>query len=106
LIFTGLEMASRLWDTGFMATLIPYAFVEGTESPVVWKCSDCDAAFSLERITAKPSLTQLQIVNGNFGVHCHHEHPNSTVVGLMIPAMDEDVAQTAFRVLREATDDK
>jgi hypothetical protein len=89
-----------------MATLIPAAFVEGTQQAFVWKCSECDAAFSLDRIIANPSLTQLQIVNAQFGVHCRHEHPQSPVAGLMIPAMDEDVAQTAFRVLREATKDK
>jgi hypothetical protein len=89
-----------------MATLIPAAFVDGTTSAFVWKCSECDAAFSLDRITTNPSLTQLQIVNAKFGVHCHHEHPQAPIVGLMIPAMDEDVAQTAFRVLREATEGK
>jgi|HubBroStandDraft_3_1064219.scaffolds.fasta_scaffold408886_1 hypothetical protein len=89
-----------------MATLIPFAFIEGTQSAFVWKCSECDTAFALRRIIANPSLTDLQIVNANFDVHCRHEHPQSPVSGLMIPAMDEDVAQTAFRVLREATKDK
>jgi hypothetical protein len=89
-----------------MATLIPKAFVDGTKSAFVWQCSDCDAVFSLDKITANPSLTQLQIVNANFGVHCHHEHARSPVFGLAIPAMYEDVAQAAFRVLREATKGK
>lgn len=89
-----------------MATLIPVAFVDGTTHAFVWKCSECSAVFSLDRLTAQPSLTQLQIVNAQFGVHCRHEHPQSPVVGLLIPAMDEDVAQTAFRVLREATEGK
>jgi hypothetical protein len=89
-----------------MATLTPVAFTDKTNVPFVWKCSECDAAFALDRITPKPSLTQLQIVNAHFGVHCKHEHPGSPITGLMIPVMDEDVAQTAFRVLREATKDK
>ena len=45
-------------------------------------------------------------MNAQFGVHYRHEHLQSPVVGLQIPAMDEDVAQTAFRVLREATEGK
>jgi len=89
-----------------MATLIPVAFVDGSDKPFVWKCSECDAAFALRRISADPSFNDLQIVNGNFSVHCRHEHPKSPVAGLMIPAMDEDSAQIAFRVLREATKDK
>lgn len=89
-----------------MATLIPLAHTEGNHTPFVWQCSECDFLVSLDRITNNPSLTQLQKVNGLFGVHCHHQHPNSPVVGLMIPAMDEDVAQTAFRVIREATENK
>jgi hypothetical protein len=89
-----------------MATLIPAASVDGSNKPFVWKCSECDAAFALRRVTADPSLNELQIVNGNFSVHCRHEHPNSPVVGLMIPAMNEDSAQIAFRVLREATKGK
>lgn len=89
-----------------MATLTPIAFVGGTGSAFVWKCSECDAAFALERITARPSVTQFQIVNANFGVHCLHHHPQSSVVGLMIPAMDDDVAKTAFCVLPESTEGK
>lgn len=89
-----------------MATLIPAAFVDGTTSSFVWKCSECDAAFALDRITTNPSLTQLQIVNANFGVHCRHEHPQSPAFGLSVPNTFEDAAQTAFRVLREATKDK
>jgi len=95
-----------MWDTLHMATLIPAAFVEGSKNAFVWKCSECDCAFCLRRITDKPSFNELQIVNGNFSVHCRHEHPSSEVHGLPIPAMDEDVAQTAFRVLREATEGK
>jgi hypothetical protein len=89
-----------------MATLIPVAFVDGNDKPFAWKCSECDAAFILRRVTAEPSFNELQIVNGNFSVHCHHEHPNSQAVGLMIPAMNEDSAQIAFRTLREATKGK
>jgi hypothetical protein len=89
-----------------MATLIPAACVDGSDKPFVWKCSECDAAFALRRVTAEPSYNELQIVNGNFDVHCRHEHPTSRAVGLMIPAMDEDSAQIAFRVMREATENK
>jgi hypothetical protein len=89
-----------------MATLIPAAFVEGSKKPFVWKCSECDAAFALRRVTADPSFNELHIVNGQFDVHCRHEHPQSEVVGLMVPAMNEDSAQVAFRVLREATKGK
>jgi hypothetical protein len=89
-----------------MATLIAVAFVEATESPFVWKCSECNAAFSLDRITATPSVTQLEIVNGQFSVHCRHEHPDSPAFGLKVPAMNEDSAQAACRIVREATENK
>jgi hypothetical protein len=100
------QLASDCGTLKGMATLIPVAFVEGTKSAFVWKCSECDFAISLSRVTDKPSFNELQVVNGSFSVHCRHEHPNSPVVGLMIPAMGEDSAQIAFRVLREATKGK
>jgi hypothetical protein len=89
-----------------MATLIPAAFVEGTDKAFAWKCSECDAAFSLDRITATPSATQLEIVNGRFSVHCHHEHPGSPAFGLKVLHPKEDSAQAAFRIVREATKGK
>jgi hypothetical protein len=89
-----------------MATLIEFAFAPDSDKAVVWKCSECDAAFCLDRITPSPSLNQLEIINAHFSVHCRHEHPKSPVYGLAVPPMNEDSAQMAFRVLRQATEGK
>jgi hypothetical protein len=89
-----------------MPTLLNAAVVADTNIPFVWTCSECGAVFALDRITQNPTTTQLQRVNGNFSVHCTHEHPNSAIVGLTIPKQTEDASQAAARIVREATENK
>lgn len=89
-----------------MATLIPVGFIDDTDSPIVWRCSECDAAFSLDRVTSQPSITQLHRINANFRAHCRNEHPSSTINGLSVPTVDEDASQSAARIVREATEGK
>jgi hypothetical protein len=89
-----------------MAALLEAAFVEDSTVPFVWVCSQCDAVFSLDRMTSTPSTTQIQRVNSNFHAHCRGVHMGAPVIGLTIPAVNEDSSQAALRVVREATENK
>ena len=48
----------------------------------VWKCSACDAVFSLESIFREPTETELKDVDATFREHCKKEHPGFPVMGL------------------------
>jgi hypothetical protein len=89
-----------------MATLIPVSFMERTNTPFVWYCSDCRGVFSLERMAENPTVSELKKVDANFRTHCKNVHPESAVIGLNIPIPKEDASQAAARVVREATEGK
>jgi hypothetical protein len=89
-----------------MATLIPVAYMEKTNTPFVWFCSDCRDVFSLDRMAENPSVTELKKVDANFRTHCKNRHPEAAVGGLNIPEPKEDTSQAAARVVREATENK
>jgi hypothetical protein len=94
-----------MWDTVAMPILNPVAFIDKTDSPFVWACSECGEVFALERMTPIPTTTQIMKVNANFEVHCKHSHTGK-VVGLPVPKVREDSSQAASRVVREATENK
>jgi len=89
-----------------MATLIPVSFMERTNTPFVWYCSDCRGVFSLERMAENPTVSELKKVDANFHAHCKNAHPGSAVVSINIPSPKEDSSQAAVRVVREATENK
>jgi len=88
-----------------MPSLVVAALIHNTDSPFVWKCSECNAVFSLDRMTTQPTVTQVKKVTSDFEVHCKHEHPGEKVIGLQIKGRPEDVSQAAARVVKEATRD-
>jgi hypothetical protein len=87
-----------------MATLVAAAFTPETNNAVVWSCSQCHAAFSLEYITSTPSVSELHKIDSDFRLHCKRIHPGEPVVGLTIKNPKEDSSQAAVRVVREATE--
>jgi hypothetical protein len=87
-----------------MATLIAVSFIEKTNTPFVWYCSECQEIFALGRMTATPTATELHRVDYNFSLHCKEMHPKSLVVGLKITNPKEDASQNAARIVKEATE--
>jgi hypothetical protein len=69
-----------------MPTLIAAAFIG--KKPFVWTCSDCDAVFSLERMTSTPSVLDLLKVHSDFRRHCEREHCGLPAVGLIVPSQE------------------
>jgi hypothetical protein len=88
-----------------MSTLIPVAFIEKSQTPFVWTCSECGEVFALERMTPMPTSTQVQKVNSNFSIHCKHLH-DGPIVGLPMSATQGDFSQNALRIVKEATENK
>jgi len=88
-----------------MATLIAVSFIEKTNTPFVWYCSECQEVFALSRMTDAPTTTELHRVDHNFGSHCKEKHPGSPVIGLKIKNPQEDASQASARIVREATED-
>ena len=75
-----------------MPTLIAKVFLDDTNVPFVWLCSECETVFSLER-AREPHVSELLKVDAVFRVHCQQKHPGSPVVGLDIPKPKEDASQ-------------
>ena len=73
---------------------------------ILWTCSTCQAAFSPDRITLNPSVSELHKINDNFRIHCESEHKGQKAIGLDISKPKEDSSQAALRVVREATENK
>jgi hypothetical protein len=89
-----------------MPTLIPVTRVEETNIPFIWYCSACEKVFGLERIPhSKPSITEIQRVNADFGVHCARDHAGQPFAGLEIRIPNEDASEAAARIVRDATKD-
>jgi len=103
---TGLEPETDLWETVGMATLIAVSFIEKTNTPFVWYCSECQEVFALGRMTDSPTATELHRVNHNFSGHCKEKHPGAPVIGLEIKNPREDASQAAARIVREATENR
>src|SRR6266550_2982483 len=57
-----------------MPSLIGAAFVGKSNKPFVWTCSDCNAAFSLQRMTSSPTDGELFEVRKQFLRHCESMH--------------------------------
>jgi hypothetical protein len=76
-----------------MATLVAKAFIDRTNVPYMWICSECEAVFSLDRITVIPSVIQIKRVNAAFEVHCRNTHEGSRIFGLPVPSVKEDTSQ-------------
>jgi Leu/Phe-tRNA-protein transferase len=63
-----------------MPTLIAVAFIDKTNEPFVWYCSDCRGVFALERMTSNATLSEIQNVDFDFQIHCKNEHPELSVM--------------------------
>jgi hypothetical protein len=58
--------------------------------PWVWKCSECDSAFSLGTILhLSPTKDQIAHINCEFEAHCKEVHPQSPIVQLDLPTSGE-----------------
>ena len=79
-----------------MPTLIAKVFLDDTNVPFVWLCSECETVFSLER-AREPHVSELLKVDAVFRVHCQQKHPGSPIVGLDIPKPKEDAAKKIGR---------
>lgn len=88
-----------------MPTLIAAVFNGENNDPVIWKCSDCEEAFSHDRM-GKATISELHKINGQFIVHCQQKHPGGAVIGIAVPKAHEDASQAAARIVREATEGK
>jgi hypothetical protein len=55
----------------------------------VWGCSDCEAAFALERIAAPPTPADYERIAEEFRQHCQQEHPGSPIVELDLPQQNQ-----------------
>jgi hypothetical protein len=88
-----------------MPILVPAGFAQDGK-PVIWMCSVCEFAFSPDRITSNPSISQLHKMTDNFRIHCEREHKGEKITGLNVPKAKEDSSQAALRVVREATENK
>jgi hypothetical protein len=87
-----------------MATLIAVAFMEKTNAPFVWYCSECKEVFSLGRMAENPTISELHKLGSSFRNHCKDAHPGAHLVGLTIKNPREDASQAAARIVREATE--
>ena len=87
-----------------MPSLKAVTYFETTDKAFVWVCSDCDAVFTLRRMTPTPTITELHRTDSDFRTHCKHTHPGSSVIGLNITNPTEDASQAAVRIVREATE--
>jgi hypothetical protein len=76
--------------TWLMAMLVAKAFIDRTNVPYMWTCSECGVVFSLDRITLIPSVSQIKRVNARFEVHCRNTHEGSQILGLPVPSVKED----------------
>jgi hypothetical protein len=73
-----------------MPTLIARGFMNETNTPFLWECSECDTVFSLQPKPNGPARAELERVDSEFKAHCYESHPHSRPVisGLEFAAGD------------------
>lgn len=63
-----------------MPTLIARGFVDETNTPYIWECSECDEVFSFQPRSSGPRRAELERVDREFKAHCYQAHPHSRPV--------------------------
>jgi hypothetical protein len=65
-------------------TAVVFDNMTDPQTPIIWACSDCEAAFSPPHIAY--STEDLHKIDAKFREHCKKAHPGSHINGLRFEA--------------------